>query len=169
MADGLRTFLGDITFPIIRQHVSEIVTESEEAIVAAIRSIWERMKIIIELSSAVPVAALFEYPDLFYEQRIFRRHRFSGLSEYGAARRGGVDCPWLLSTSVGGHADDGADPFHRGLVPRGRDEYSGGHRPAGAQRHMGRPGGRGRDSRRRTALCGLNEQTQSPHGSGVAD
>ena len=70
IADGLRTFLGDITFPIIRQHVSEIVTVSEAAIVAAMRLIWERMKIIIEPSSAVPVAALFEHPDLFYGQRI---------------------------------------------------------------------------------------------------
>ncbi|MGC9394855.1 MAG: pyridoxal-phosphate dependent enzyme [Anaerolineae bacterium] len=70
IADGLRTFLGDMTFPIIREHVSEIVTVSEEAIVAAMRLIWERMKIIIEPSSAVPVAALFEHPDLFYEQRV---------------------------------------------------------------------------------------------------
>ncbi|MBN2392403.1 MAG: pyridoxal-phosphate dependent enzyme [Anaerolineae bacterium] len=65
IADGLRTFLGDINFPIIYEHVSEIVTVSERAIVAAMRLIWERMKIIIEPSSAVPVAALFEHPNLF--------------------------------------------------------------------------------------------------------
>lgn len=65
IADGLRTFLGDVNFPIIREHVSEIVTVSERAIVAAMRLIWERMKIIIEPSAAVPVAALFEQPDLF--------------------------------------------------------------------------------------------------------
>ncbi len=70
VADGLRTFLGDVTFPIIREHVSEIVTVSEEAIVAAMRLIWERMKIIIEPSAAVPVAALFEHSDLFCGQRI---------------------------------------------------------------------------------------------------
>jgi threonine dehydratase len=70
IADGLRTFLGDINFPIIREHVSEIVTVSEEAIVVAMHLIWERMKIIIEPSSAVPVAALFEHPDIFDGQRV---------------------------------------------------------------------------------------------------
>ena len=70
IADGLRTFLGDVTFPIIRAHVSEIVTVSEDGIIAAMRLIWERMKIIIEPSSAVPVAALFEHPDLFRGLRI---------------------------------------------------------------------------------------------------
>lgn len=60
IADGLRTSLGDLTFSIIRKHVSEIVTVSEEAIVAAMRYVWERAKIIIEPSSAVPVAALME-------------------------------------------------------------------------------------------------------------
>ncbi len=70
IADGLRTFLGDVNFPIIRERVSKIVTVSEEAIVAAMRLVWERMKIIIEPSAAVPVAALFEHPDLFFGQRI---------------------------------------------------------------------------------------------------
>ena len=70
VADGLRTFLGDVSFPIIREHVSEIITVSEEGIVAAIRLIWERMKIIIEPSAAVPVAALFEHAELFRGQRI---------------------------------------------------------------------------------------------------
>jgi threonine dehydratase len=70
VADGLRTFLGDINFPIIREHVSEIVTVSEEGIVAAMRLIWERMKIIIEPSAAAPVAALFEHAELFCGQRI---------------------------------------------------------------------------------------------------
>jgi threonine dehydratase len=58
IADGLRTSLGDLTFPIIRAHVKDIVTVREEAIVTAMRYIWERMKIIIEPSSAVPVGAL---------------------------------------------------------------------------------------------------------------
>lgn len=70
IADGLRTFLGDVNFPIIREYVSDIVTVSEEAIVAAMRLIWERMKIIIEPSAAVPVAALVEHPDLFRGLRI---------------------------------------------------------------------------------------------------
>jgi threonine dehydratase len=58
VADGLRTSLGDLTFPIIRRLVREIVTVSEEAIVEAMRCIWERMKIVVEPSSAVPLAAL---------------------------------------------------------------------------------------------------------------
>lgn len=58
IADGLRTSLGDLTFAIIRQHVEQIVTVSEEAIIGAMRHVWERMKIIIEPSAAVPVAAV---------------------------------------------------------------------------------------------------------------
>lgn len=60
IADGLRTSLGSLTFPIILQHVHDIVTVSENAIIQAMKLIWERMKIIIEPSSAVPVAALLE-------------------------------------------------------------------------------------------------------------
>jgi len=70
VADGLRTFLGDVTFPIIREHVSDIVTVTEAGIVAAMRLVWERMKLVIEPSSAVPVAALFEHPDLFRGKRV---------------------------------------------------------------------------------------------------
>jgi threonine dehydratase len=57
IADGLRTMLSDKTFGIIKNHVSDIVTVTEEEIVSAMRTVWERMKIIIEPSSAVPVAA----------------------------------------------------------------------------------------------------------------
>ena len=60
IADGLLTSLGSITFPIIQNEVDQIVTVSEESIVAAMRMIWERMKIIIEPSSAVPLAAILE-------------------------------------------------------------------------------------------------------------
>ncbi len=60
IADGLRTSLGDLTFPIIQQHVEQIVTVSEDAIIRAMRYIWERMKIVIEPSSAVPVAAVLD-------------------------------------------------------------------------------------------------------------
>ena len=58
IADGLRTSLGDLTFPIIRRYVKEIVTVNEEGIVEAMRLIWERMKIIVEPSAAVPLGAL---------------------------------------------------------------------------------------------------------------
>jgi threonine dehydratase len=60
IADGLRTSLGDLTFPVIQQYVDQIVTVSEEAIVEAMRLIWERMKIIVEPSSAVPLAAMIQ-------------------------------------------------------------------------------------------------------------
>jgi len=58
IADGLLTSLGDRTFPIIRDLVHSIVTVDDEAIVHAMRQVWERMKIVIEPSAAVPVAAL---------------------------------------------------------------------------------------------------------------
>ena len=60
VADGLLTSLGENTFPIIRENVEQIVTVSEEAIIAGMRHVWERMKIVIEPSSAVPVGALLE-------------------------------------------------------------------------------------------------------------
>ena len=60
IADGLLTSLGSLTFPIILSEVDQIVTVSEEGIVAAMRMIWERMKIIIEPSSALPLAAILE-------------------------------------------------------------------------------------------------------------
>jgi threonine dehydratase len=62
IADGLRTSLGDLTFPIIRRYVKEIVTVNEQGIVKAMRSIWERMKIIVEPSAAVPLGALLTKP-----------------------------------------------------------------------------------------------------------
>lgn len=60
IADGLLTSLGDLTFPIMRKHVQQMVTVSENAIVSSMRLIWERMKIVIEPSSAVPFAAFLE-------------------------------------------------------------------------------------------------------------
>jgi threonine dehydratase len=60
VADGLRTSLGERNFPLIQQHVDGIVTVSEESIVAAMRRIWEVLKIIIEPSCAVPYAAIME-------------------------------------------------------------------------------------------------------------
>jgi len=58
IADGLRTSLCPRTFQIIRAHVADVVTVSEEEIVAAMRQVWERMKIVIEPSAAVPVAVM---------------------------------------------------------------------------------------------------------------
>lgn len=60
MADGLLTSLGDLTFAVIRRRVERIVTVSEPGIAAAMRLIWERMKLVVEPSSAVALAALLE-------------------------------------------------------------------------------------------------------------
>lgn len=89
VADGLLTSLGNLTWPILRDHLERIVTVSDDAIVAAMRLVWERAKIIIEPSSAVPVAAVLsdEFKSL------------TGISRVGIVLSGGnVDLdglPWL--------------------------------------------------------------------------
>lgn len=70
IADGLLTSLGSLTFPLVLANVDQIVTVSEDGIVAAMRMIWERMKIIIEPSSAVPLAAILENKFDFEGQKI---------------------------------------------------------------------------------------------------
>lgn len=58
IADGLLTSLGELTWPVIRDHVAAIETVTDEEIVAAMRFVWERTKLVIEPSAAVAVAAL---------------------------------------------------------------------------------------------------------------
>lgn len=58
IADGLRTSLGQLPFEIIKQKTDDIFTVSEEAIIRNMKQVWERMKIIIEPSSAVPLSAV---------------------------------------------------------------------------------------------------------------
>lgn len=70
IADGLLTTLGKLTFPIIRDHATGIVTVSEEGIVDAMRLIRERLKLIIEPSAAVAVAALLAQPGEFQARRV---------------------------------------------------------------------------------------------------
>lgn len=60
IADGLLTSLGSLTFPIIQKNVEQIVTVSERAILESMKFIWERAKIVIEPSAAVPVGLLWE-------------------------------------------------------------------------------------------------------------
>ena len=60
IADGLRASLGDKPFAILQQGLKAVVTVSESAIVEAMRLVWQRMKIVIEPSAAVPLAALLE-------------------------------------------------------------------------------------------------------------
>jgi threonine dehydratase len=70
IADGLRTSLSVLTFEIVTNKVDEILTVSEESIIKAMRMTWERMKIIIEASSAVPLAAVLEHPLMFKNKKI---------------------------------------------------------------------------------------------------
>ncbi len=70
IADGLLTNLSERTLAIIRDHVSAILTVSDEEIIAAMRLIWERMKIIIEPSCAVPLAVVLKYRDQFTGQKV---------------------------------------------------------------------------------------------------
>jgi threonine dehydratase len=60
IADGLRTNLGAVNFALIQRYVDDIVTVPDEAIVAAMRAIWETMKIVVEPSGAVPYGAVLE-------------------------------------------------------------------------------------------------------------
>src|SRR5213082_2530350 len=60
IADGLRTNVGERNFPIIQRYVDDVVTVGEDAIISAMRTIWETMKIVIEPSAAVPYAAMVE-------------------------------------------------------------------------------------------------------------
>ncbi|MBZ0267863.1 pyridoxal-phosphate dependent enzyme [bacterium] len=59
VADGLLTSLGQLTWPIVRDHVEDVVTVTEEEIILAMRLAWERAKLLIEPSSAVALAAVF--------------------------------------------------------------------------------------------------------------
>jgi threonine dehydratase len=70
ICDGLLTQLSQKTFPIIKNNVSEIITVEEETIIAAMRMIWERMKIIVEPSSAVTLAVILENKKKFLGKRI---------------------------------------------------------------------------------------------------
>jgi threonine dehydratase len=70
VADGLRTSLGHLTFPVIMNLVSEIFTVSDAEILSAQRLIIERMKIVIEPSCAVPLAALLRHPNPFKGKRV---------------------------------------------------------------------------------------------------
>lgn len=70
IADGLRTSLSPLTFSIIKRYGDGIFTVTEDSIVSAMRLIWERMKIVIEPSSAVPIAAIMTNPSKFFGKRV---------------------------------------------------------------------------------------------------
>lgn len=83
IADGLLTSLGELTWPIIRDHVEAIIVVDDDAIVAAMKLIWQRMKIVVEPSAAVPVAAVLS--DQFKE--------LVGLNQVGVILSGGNYAP----------------------------------------------------------------------------
>ena len=70
IADGLLTSLSERTFQIIQNNVDDIFTASEENIIKAMRLIWERMKIIVEPSSAVALAIILENKECFRNKKI---------------------------------------------------------------------------------------------------
>ena len=71
IADGLRTpSLGGVTFPLVRAHVDEMRTVPDTLIVEAMRFLWTRMKLVVEPSAAVPLAALLADPDAFRGARV---------------------------------------------------------------------------------------------------
>ncbi len=70
IADGLLTTVGDKTFPIIKDLVKEIITVTDDEIIDAMRLIWERMKIIVETSCAVPFAAVLKNKEKFARKNV---------------------------------------------------------------------------------------------------
>ncbi|MDB6179902.1 beta-hydroxyaspartate dehydratase BhcB [Paracoccus fistulariae] len=70
IADGLKVPLKDLTWHFVSNHVTDILTASEEEIVDAMKLIWKRMKIVMEPSSAVPLATILKNPDVFAGKRV---------------------------------------------------------------------------------------------------
>ncbi|MBN1300104.1 MAG: pyridoxal-phosphate dependent enzyme [Melioribacteraceae bacterium] len=70
IADGLLTSLCERTYEIIREHVYKILTVEDELIIKAMKLLWERMKLIVEPSGAVPLAVVIKNPGLFRGKRV---------------------------------------------------------------------------------------------------
>ncbi|MGE5419169.1 MAG: pyridoxal-phosphate dependent enzyme, partial [Chloroflexota bacterium] len=70
VADGLLTSLSELTFSIIRRNVDAVITASEESIIECMLLVWERMKVVIEPSSATVLAIVKENPDLFRGKKV---------------------------------------------------------------------------------------------------
>ena len=70
VADGLKVPLKEMTWHFVSNHVTDILTASEQEIVDAMKLIWKRMKIVIEPSSAVPLATILKNQDLFAGKRV---------------------------------------------------------------------------------------------------
>jgi threonine dehydratase len=70
VADGLKVPLKELTWYFVSRHVSDILTVSEQQIIDAMKLIWKRMKIVVEPSSAVPVAVLLNHREIFKGTRV---------------------------------------------------------------------------------------------------
>lgn len=70
VADGLKVPLKDLTWHFVKSHVADILTASETDIVEAMKLIWKRMKIVMEPSSAVPLATILKHPETFAGKRV---------------------------------------------------------------------------------------------------
>ena len=70
IADGLKVPLKDLTWHFVSNHVTDIFTATEDEIVDAMKLIWKTMKIVIEPSSAVPLATIIKNPDVFHGKRV---------------------------------------------------------------------------------------------------
>ena len=70
VADGLKVPLKELTWHFVSRHVTDILTASEEEIVEAMKLIWKRMKIVMEPSSAVPLATILKNKDRFANKRV---------------------------------------------------------------------------------------------------
>lgn len=70
VADGLRTQLGDINFPILQKHVRQIICVEEQEIIKAMKLLWERLKIVVEPSSAVAFASVLKEKDGFKDKQV---------------------------------------------------------------------------------------------------
>jgi len=70
IADGLLTSLGSLTFPIIQKYVEDILTVDDGTITCAMQLIWERMKLVVEPSGAVPLAVILNHPQKFQKKKV---------------------------------------------------------------------------------------------------
>jgi threonine dehydratase len=70
VADGLKVPLKELTWHFVHNHVTDILTATEEEIVDAMKLIWKRMKIVMEPSSAVPLATIIKNPEVFAGKRV---------------------------------------------------------------------------------------------------
>lgn len=99
-ADGLRATLSARTFALMRRYVDEVVTVSESSLVPAMRALWRSLHVLVEISSAVPYAALLE-----------RRLQLAGKRVAVILTGGNVDLdalPWVAATTP-----EGASPRSR--------------------------------------------------------